>query len=80
PAPAPAAVPTGKGFMVVESDRYAMIYMGGRRLGGTPVARIELEPGTYAIRAVCRDTGASQTKQIEVKPGELSTATFKFLP
>jgi len=80
PAEPPAAAPSGKGFMAVESDRYAMIYMGGRRLGGTPVARMELEPGTYAIRAVCRDTGASQTKQVEVKPGELTTANFKFLP
>jgi hypothetical protein len=80
PTEPPAATPTGKGFMQVESDRYAMIYMGGQRLGGTPVARMELEPGTYAIRAVCRETGASQSKQVEVKPGELITANFKFLP
>ena len=76
----PVAEPTGKGFMVVESDRYAMIYMGGRRLGGTPIARLELEPGSYAVRAVCRDTGATKTAQIEIKAGELATASFRFMP
>lgn len=80
PEPEPAAVATGDGFLVVESDRYAMIYMGGRRLGGTPIARMELEPGSYAVRAVCRDTGATKTMQVEVEAGELSTAAFRFMP
>jgi hypothetical protein len=80
PEPEPAAVPTGDGFLVVESDRYAMIYMGGRRLGGTPIARMELEPGSYAVRAVCRDTGATKTMQVEVEAGQLSTAAFRFMP
>ncbi len=88
PLPEPAAptqpelapAPTGAGFLVVESDRYAMVYMGGRRLGGTPVARMELEPGSYAVRAVCRDTGATKTTQIEIVSGELTTANFRFMP
>jgi len=78
--PEPAATADGPGFMVVESDRYAMIYMGGRRLGGTPIARMELEPGSYAVRAVCRDTGATKTMQVEIQPGELATASFRFMP
>jgi len=76
----PVAEPGGVGFMVVESDRYAMIYMGGRRLGGTPIARMGLEPGSYAVRAVCRDTGATKTMQIEVSSGDLATASFRFMP
>ena len=76
----PVAEPGGVGFMVVESDRYAMIYMGGRRLGGTPIARMELDPGSYAVRAVCRDTGATKTMQIEVSSGGLATASFRFMP
>lgn len=85
PEPAPvakpaAAVPADKGFMVVESDRYAMVYMGGRRLGGTPIASMELEPGSYAVRAVCRDTGSTKTVQVEVKAGEITTASFRFMP
>jgi hypothetical protein len=79
-APEPAAEPAGGGFLVVESDRYAMVYMGGRRLGGTPIARMSLEPGTYAVRAVCRDTGATKTMQIQIEPGELTTARFEFMP
>jgi hypothetical protein len=54
--------------------------MGGRRLGGTPIARMELEPGSYAVRAVCRDTGATKTMQVEVEAGQLSTAAFRFMP
>ncbi len=88
PAPAPSPPPAveeplvsdGDGFLVVESDRYAMVYMGGRRLGGTPIASMELEPGSYAVRAVCRDTGATQTKQVEIKAGDTATASFRFSP
>ncbi len=69
---------TGPGFLVVVSDSYAMVYMGGRRLGGTPIARMELDPGTYAVRAVCRDTGESKTIQVEIEPDELTTASFQF--
>ncbi len=77
---APAATDDAFGFLVVESDRYAMVYMGGRRLGGTPIARMELDPGSYAVRAVCRDTGATKTMQVDIQPGELTTAAFRFMP
>jgi hypothetical protein len=80
PAAEPAAEPSGSGFLIVESDRYAMVYMGGRRLGGTPIARMELAPGSYAVRAVCRDTGATKTMQVEIQGGELTTASFRFMP
>ncbi len=84
PQPVSALTPepeaTGPGFLVVQSDRYAMVYMGGRRLGGTPIARMELELGAYAVRAVCRDTGSTKTLQVEIEPGELTTASFKFMP
>ncbi len=80
PAEEPVADASGPGYLVVESDRYAMVYMGGRRLGGTPIARMELDPGSYAVRAVCRDTGATKTMQVEVDGGQLTTASFRFMP
>jgi len=66
------------GYLAVDSDLFAMVYMGGRRLGSTPIARMALPPGTYTVRAVCRDTGSSQTREVEVEAGKEARARFNF--
>lgn len=57
------------GFLTINAKPYADIYIGGKRIGQTPLARHPLPSGCARLRAVSPETGRERTFQIEIRPG-----------
>ncbi|MEQ8276320.1 MAG: serine/threonine-protein kinase [Deltaproteobacteria bacterium] len=86
--PPPPPPPSGSGGCVVNSNLspgyatinttpYAEVYWGKRKLGQTPIARVQLPAGCIKIRAVSLDGSKTRTVQIKVEPNEVAIYQFK---
>ncbi len=91
--PAPASRPQGPatpraapassdandpGFYLVDSRRYAHIYIDGKDYGETPLFRVPLAPGSHTVRAVLPD-GRKQQLSIEIEAGkDLSSGRLRW--
>ena len=72
-------IPADLGRLVVTSNFRAAIYINGRRVGFTPLkSPLDLEAGTYEIRAVAMKSGKSQKLQARVDAGKLLKVPFEF--
>jgi serine/threonine-protein kinase len=67
PPPRPAK-PTTPGRVSIDSRPYAIIYLGKKRLGETPIISEALPPGRHTLRAVLPD-GRSRRFTVDVPPG-----------
>ncbi|HEU5056460.1 MAG TPA: serine/threonine-protein kinase [Kofleriaceae bacterium] len=61
------------GFFSIDSEPYATIYIDGKRIGDTPLYRVELAPGRHTVRAVC-SCGKSRRFPIRIREGTSSRA------
>jgi eukaryotic-like serine/threonine-protein kinase len=66
-----------KGYFTVDALPYATIYIGQRKLGVTPLVRVELSAGAHSVRAVSSD-GQVKTLQIHIGPGETTKKRILF--
>jgi len=66
PAPAVAAV----GFITVKTKPWTKVTLGGKRLGDTPLHKVELAPGSHTLRMVNEKEGIDVTRKIVVKANE----------
>jgi serine/threonine-protein kinase len=57
------------GWVSIDSDPYATIYVDGRKVGVTPLARIPLTPGSHRVRAVSSQ-GGEQTFSVSIESGK----------
>ncbi len=64
--PTPAGPP---GFVSIDSDPYATIYIDGKKIGVTPLARIPLAPGAHRVRAVS-SRGGEQLFNVTIDSGK----------
>ena len=61
------------GFFTVDSEPYATIYVDGKRLGDTPLFKVELAAGRHQVRAVC-SCGKSRVFAVKIREGETHRA------
>ncbi|MGE3766559.1 MAG: protein kinase [Kofleriaceae bacterium] len=61
----------GDGFLSIDSQPFAIIFLDGKRLGETPFFNLKVPAGTHELRAVLED-GRSQKKTVVV---EVDTTT-----
>lgn len=73
-------VATAMGFLTIESDEAANIYVDDRRVGITPVIKTEVTPGRHHVLAVEVDTGKRHALTADVAQGEERTVRFAFQP
>jgi hypothetical protein len=79
PPPSPDRARPGRkksarpGFFSIDSEPYATIYVDGRRLGDTPLFKIELAAGRHQVRAVC-SCGKSRSFAVKIREGETHRA------
>jgi serine/threonine-protein kinase len=68
--PPPPVVKGPPGFITIDSTPvYATIFVDGKRLGDTPLVRIELPAGRHTVRAVA-PSGAAQNLAISIEAGK----------
>jgi hypothetical protein len=65
PKPKP---PPSTGYLAIDSQPSAVIYVDDKKLGETPIARYALPAGRHVVRAV-RDNGDTQRLNIDVYDG-----------
>jgi hypothetical protein len=76
-ASAPAEVLSGK--LMVTSDRRAAVFIDGKKIGITPLeGPLDIDAGTYEVRAVALKTGKSQRLQARVDAGKVLQVSFEF--
>ncbi|MEL6342526.1 MAG: PEGA domain-containing protein [Myxococcota bacterium] len=66
---------TGK--LSIITARRSTVYIDGRRVGVTPMAPVDLTPGTHDIKVIDRSTGRAQYTQVRVDAGRLNQVGFK---
>jgi hypothetical protein len=59
----------GPGWLTVDSRPYATIYVDGKKIGLTPVLRLELPAGGHRVRAVTQD-GREQSFRVTIEPAK----------
>ncbi|HEX8819084.1 MAG TPA: protein kinase [Archangium sp.] len=59
-----------KGTLEIRVRPYATVFLSGKELGDTPIAPIELAPGTYIVTLVNKSIPKTVTKSVEVNLGE----------
>jgi serine/threonine-protein kinase len=69
-APAPRA-DRRPGYLSIDSQPYATIYVDGKKVGETPLLKLALPPGKRRIRAVRAD-GQEKRLTVEIRPGKLA--------
>jgi serine/threonine-protein kinase len=55
--PPKETVDSSPGWVSLDSEPYATIYIDGKKVGVTPLARIPLSPGTHRVKAVSSQGG-----------------------
>jgi serine/threonine-protein kinase len=76
-APSPARTPAPRaaratastpGFLTMDSQPFATVFVDGRSLGPTPLYRVPLPPGTHTVVAQS-SKGAKRTFTVHIEPG-----------
>jgi hypothetical protein len=65
----PTSTAVAEGFVTVDSDPFAVIYIDGARFSETPVFKRKLAAGKHVLRAVLED-GRERTIDIVVEDGK----------
>jgi hypothetical protein len=63
----PAVAVKGGGFLTINAEPYATIYIDGKKRGYTPIVRLSLPAGSHAIRLV--SSAGQPDKKMTVKVG-----------
>jgi serine/threonine protein kinase len=71
-APIPSLPP---GYVTISTNPFSDIYIGGKRVGETPLARHKLPSGCVEVKAVTKD-GKSVTQQLTVEPNKVMIYKF----
>ncbi len=77
PAPSKQAQ-SSVGFLTVETNEKAIIYVDNVKQGRSPVHNIELPPGNHKIRALTLETGHRQVVTAHVVAGETRRVVLEF--
>ncbi len=64
------------GYVTLATKPYAEIFWGKRRLGQTPLARVQLPSGCIELRAVAIDGSQRRTVRIQVESNEVQIYRF----
>jgi hypothetical protein len=76
--PATANLVGDLGFLNIESDKDAIIYVGDRKVGTTPLKRVEVTPGNHRVLAMDVETGARKLATTVVVRGQERRIVFQF--
>ena len=68
------------GFLSIDSDKPANIYVDDRKVGITPIVKSEVVPGRHRVLAVEVETGKRKAATADVQQGEERRVRFAFQP
>lgn len=65
----PAAPRRGSGFLTIDSDPWTEVYLGGTRLGITPLSGVRLPSGGHELELRNRGAGIRHRLKVVIRPG-----------
>jgi serine/threonine-protein kinase len=68
-APAPAVVTTGR--LSLETVPWVDVYLGGRKIGRTPLVEVPLPPGVHSLLLVNELRNVKESYRVTIRAGEL---------
>jgi len=68
------------GFLSIDSDSAANIYVDDRKVGITPVVMAQVTPGRHRVLAVEVETGKRKALTADVQQGDERRVSFRFKP
>lgn len=68
------------GFLSIDSDKPANVYVDDRKVGITPVVKAQVTPGRHRVLAVEVETGKRKALTADVNQGEERRVRFAFQP
>ena len=68
------------GYLSIDSDSPANVYVGDRMIGVTPIVKSEVRPGSHRIMVIEIETGKRKAATAEVDRGSERRVSFKFRP
>lgn len=69
-APVQKVAPVAKGRLEFRIRPYAVVSLGGKVLGQTPFAAVEVPEGRHTVRLVNKELGKDVTRTVDVKAGQ----------
>jgi serine/threonine protein kinase len=65
-----ATAPKGSGFLTINAEPYATVYVDGKKRGFTPVVRLALPAGSHSIKLVSSGGQADRRMTVKVSSGQ----------
>ncbi len=64
------------GFVTISTKPHSEIYLNGRKIGETPLPKVQLPSGCIKLTAVNQPTGKSKTVKVQVEPNRVRIYRF----
>jgi hypothetical protein len=78
--PTPPSEPTGEGWLTLRTEPWCDVYLGGERIGTSPLNRLVFPAGKYSLRLVNESARIEKTLEVEIQPGRESTTRLMLEP
>jgi serine/threonine protein kinase len=69
PAAAPPVAARAMGYLTLDTEPWATVYLGGRKLGTTPFMRVPLPAGRQQLTLDLQDSGQRVQRQVDIPSG-----------
>jgi hypothetical protein len=66
-----------RGFLTLDTDPWATVYLGGRRLGTTPFAHVAVPSGGQWLSFDIRNSGTKKRIHVKIAPGKETRQTIR---
>jgi serine/threonine-protein kinase len=77
PRPAPVEAEAPVGYLTLDTMPWASVYLGSRRLGTTPFARVPLPAGRHRLTLDVQDRGQRLQRTVDIEAGEVKRVALR---
>ena len=65
------------GYLSLDTEPWASVYLGSRRLGTTPFVHVPLPAGHHELTFELKDRGQRLQRGIDIEPGEIKRLSLR---
>jgi hypothetical protein len=69
--------PRGVGYLTLDTEPWASVYLGSRRLGTTPFVRVAVPSGRVQLTLDLQDRGQRVQRSVDIEPGEVKRLALR---
>jgi serine/threonine-protein kinase len=69
--------PVAMGRLTLKTTPWTSVFLGGKKLGDTPLVEVPLPAGTHVLKLTNPDSNLESSIEVEVKPGQTTTKKLR---